>query len=600
MDKEFKAPPSEPHDIVNSDSTAQLFLRFQKVMSDFLLRQAGKKDHMDPNATRHLTNAFMDLTAKMIGQPAKLAENHFNFWQDYQNLLSSTARQMMGSEAPSVINPDEDDRRFRDPVWNENDVFNFIKQSYLLTAGCITSNIQNVEGIDDKTARKVNFYTRQFVNALSPTNFAATNPEVLRETFESGGENLMNGMENLLQDLERSKGQLRISMTDENAFQVGEDLAATPGHVIFRNQMVELIQYAPTTENVFKAPLLIVTPWINKFYILDLRPENSLIKWMVDQGHTVFVTSWVNPDENLADKTFEDYIREGILDSLDAIKKATGENDCNAMGYCLGGTLLAATLGYMAATGDERIKSATYLNTMIDFADPGDLGVFIDSEQLKTLEKTMFARGYLDGAEMAATFNTMRENDLIWSFVIHKYLLGKAPFPFDLLYWNSDSTRMPAAMHSFYLRKMYLENKLVEPGGLELLEIPVDLREINTPTYILSCQEDHIAPWQSAYKATEIYHGPVQFVLAASGHIAGVVNPPTKGKYGYWSGGTLSNSPQTWLASAQKNDGSWWPDWASWVKRHAGKKDCAPRQPGDGKLEAMHAAPGTYVHVRAE
>ncbi len=600
MDKTTKSAPSETYGVVNAKTAGELLMRFQRVMSDFLAAQAAHDNFTDLNSTSRLGTAFLELMGKMISDPAKLAENQMALWQDYLNLWTASATRMMGGARPSVVEPTPGDRRFGDEMWNENDVFNFIKQSYLLSANAVTSMVHDVEGLDEKTARKVNFHTRQFVNALSPSNFIATNPQVIRETFESGGENLVNGIENMLDDLQDHKGQFRITMSDKTSFKLGENIATTPGKVIYRNDLVELIQYKPSTKKVFKTPLLIVTPWINKYYILDLRPENSLIKWAVGQGHTVFVTSWVNPDQTFAKKTFTDYMQEGILSSLAAITDATGEERCNAMGYCIGGTLLATTLGYMAATGDERIKSATFLATMVDFSDPGDLGVFIDPEQIDELDKKMFARGYLDGAEMANTFNMMRDNDLIWTFVVNNYLLGKAPFPIDMFYWNSDSTRLPATMHSFYLRNMYLENKLVEAGGIELLGVPIDLRQIKIPLYMLSTREDHIAPWKSTYKACALYGGKVRFVLAGSGHIAGVVNPPAKGKYCYWSNPRISKKPDTWLKSAKRYEGSWWPDWADWVAKQAGQKDVPARKPGTGKHKALEDAPGSYVRVRAD
>ncbi len=458
--------------------------------------------------------------------------------------------------------------------------------------------MREVEGIDERTARKVDFYTRQFVDALAPSNFVMTNPEVLRATIESRGENLLHGLKNLLEDLERGKGRLAIKMTDMAAFRVGENIAVSPGKVIFQNDLMQLIQYSPTTELVKRRPLLIIPPWINKFYILDLRPDNSFIRWAVEQGHTVFVISWVNPDEHLAAKTFADYMLEGPLAALDAIEQATGEREANVIGYCLGGTLLACTLAYMAAKHDNRIKSATFFVTMVDFAEAGELSVFIDEEQLSALEERMNAKGYLEGRDMATTFNMLRANDLIWSFVVNNYLLGKSPFPFDLLYWNSDSTRMPAAMHSFYLRKMYQENLLVKPGGITLAGVPIDLGKIRTPAFILSTREDHIAPWRSTYAATRLYKGPVKFVLSASGHIAGVVNPPG-GRYGHWVNDNNPPTPEEWLAGATEHAGSWWPLWEQWVAQYAGGEVPA-RQPGDGKLTPIENAPGSYVKVRAE
>ncbi|NQU56241.1 MAG: class I poly(R)-hydroxyalkanoic acid synthase, partial [Rhodospirillales bacterium] len=475
-----------------------------------------------------------------------------------------------------------------------------------------------VEVLDDKTAKKVYFYSRQFMDALSTSNFVLTNPEVMRATLESNGDNLVKGLDNMIDDLEKGKGKLKISMTDHKAFKVGENLALTPGKVVYQNELMQLIQFEPSTKQVHRRPLLIMPPWINKYYILDLRAENSFIKWSVDQGHTVFVISWVNPDEKLAHKTFDDYMLEGPLAAIAAIEKATGEDKINVVGYCLGGTLLACTLAYMAAKKDDRIKTATFFTAMVDFSDPGELGVFIDEEQLDSLEKKMDKKGYLEGAHMATTFNMMRGNDLIWSFVVNNYLLGKDPFPFDLLYWNSDATRMTPAMHSFYLRKMYLENKLVEPGGITLDGVPLDLGKITVPTYIISTREDHIAPWQSTYAAVNLFSGPVKFVLSASGHIAGIVNPPAANKYCYWSAdGKKKNpkKPDAWFKGAQQYEGSWWADWDKWtqnteapqgakgaksVKSGKAANKIKARKPGSGKLKALCAAPGEYVRVRSD
>jgi polyhydroxyalkanoate synthase len=421
---------------------------------------------------------------------------------------------------------------------------------------------------------------------------------VLRATIESRGENLLNGLENLLGDLERGKGHLAISMTDQTAFKLGDNVAATPGKIVYQNDLMQLIQYAPTTDTVKRRPLLIIPPWINKFYILDLRPGNSFIRWAVGRGHTVFVISWVNPDERLAAKSYEDYMREGPLAALDAMAAATGEAEANVIGYCLGGTLLASTLAYMAVKRDSRVKSATYFVTMVDFAEAGELSVFIDEEQLHALEQRMSKKGYLEARDMHTTFNMLRANDLIWSFVVNNYLLGKAPFPFDLLYWNSDSTRMPAAMHSFYLRNMYQQNLLVKPGGITLGGVPIDLRRVKTPAFMLSTREDHIAPWRSTYAATQIYAGPVKFVLSASGHIAGVVNPPGS-KYGHYENDKNPPTADEWLAGATQHPDSWWPVWETWIAHHAGGEVPA-RTPGDGKLTPLEDAPGSYVKVRAE
>ncbi|MFN6252433.1 MAG: PHA/PHB synthase family protein [Acetobacteraceae bacterium] len=581
-----------PDPALVSRTMADVAERSQRIVADFLKRQADQPGEADP---MHIGNAFLDMTTRLMANPAKLMQAQIGFWQDYLTLWQHTARRMMGEPAPAVIAEDQKDKRFKDEAWRDNEVFDFIRQSYLLSARYMQGLVHDAEGMDEKTAQKVDFYTRQFVDAMSPTNFALTNPEVLRRTAETGGENLLKGLSNLLTDLERGQGNLRIRMTDESKFKVGENIAVTPGKVVYQNDLMQLIQYTPTTEKVLKRPLLILPPWINKYYILDLRPKNSFIRWAVDQGHTVFVVSWVNPDAKLAEKGFEDYMLEGPYAALDAIEKATGEKAVNAIGYCLGGTLLSATLAHMAVKKDIRIKSATFFTTMVDFTEAGELGVFIDEEQLKALEAKMQKRGFLEGREMATTFNMLRANDLIWSFVVNNYLLGQDPFPFDLLYWNDDSTRMPARMHSFYLRRMYQQNDLIKPGGIELLGVKLDLRKIKLPTYILSTREDHIAPWASTYRATQTYAGDIRFVLAASGHIAGVVNPPDAGKYSHWVNSALPADPEAWLASSTELAGSWWPDWQRWVSGQD------PVQvPARKPKNAIEDAPGSYVKVMAQ
>jgi poly[(R)-3-hydroxyalkanoate] polymerase subunit PhaC len=587
-----------PDPVEISKSVANIAERSQKLVAEFLARQQEEGTApatMDP---MNIGAAFMEMTHRMISDPAKLVQAQMNLWQDYMRLWQATTQRMMGQESDPVAAPEQGDRRFKHPEWDENELFDYVKQSYLLTARWMQSTVKDVEGLDDKTAQKVDFYTRQFVDAMAPSNFVMTNPEVLRETLESGGENLVKGLHNLLDDLEHGKGRLKIKMTDTEAFKLGENIALTPGKVVYQNELIQLIQYTPTTEEVHKRPLLIIPPWINKFYILDLRPKNSFIRWAVEQGHSVFVISWVNPDEKLKAKSFEDYMVDGPLAALDAIEQATGEKDANVIGYCLGGTLLACTLSYMAAKKDNRVKSATFFTTMMDFSDAGELGVFIDEVQLAALEDKMEDKGYLEGADMATTFNMLRANDLIWSFVVNNYLMGKDPFPFDLLYWNSDSTRMPAAMHSFYLRQMYQNNKLIEPGGVTLKGVKIDLSKIKQPACLISTREDHIAPWKATYSATRLLGGPVKFILAGSGHIAGVVNPPEAEKYGYWTNAKNPEDPEAWVNSAKEHKGSWWPAWNKWVAAHGNGKVPA-RQPGDGKLEVIEDAPGSYVKMTA-
>jgi len=567
------------------------------LVAEFLKKQSAENGVGMANPLS-IGAAFFEMTAQMISDPSRFIQAQLSLWNDYMTLWQRTAQRFLGGSAEPMIEPSAGDRRFRDKAWTDNTLFDFIKQSYLLTARWLQGTVKQVDGIDERTARKVDFYTRQFVDAIAPSNFLLTNPEVLRATIESRGENLINGLKNLLDDLERGKGRLAIKMTDMAAFRIGENIAVTPGKVVYQNDLLQLIQYEPTTTAVKRRPLLIIPPWINKFYILDLRPANSFIRWAVGEGHTVFVISWVNPDERLAAKTFADYMREGPLAALDAIEEATGEREANVIGYCLGGTLLASTLAYMAVKRDTRIKSATYFVAMVDFAEAGELSVFIDEEQLAALEERMNAKGYLEGRAMATTFNMLRANDLIWSFVVNNYLLGKSPFPFDLLYWNADSTRMPAAMHSFYLRNMYQENLLVKRGGITLDGVPIDLRKIKTPSFLLSTREDHIAPWRSTYAATQIYKGPVKFVLSASGHIAGVVNPPGS-KYGHWENDSNPPTPEEWLATATPVPDSWWPVWERWISQYSGGEVPA-RHPGDDRLKALEDAPGSYVKVRAE
>ncbi len=582
---------------------AALAEKSQRIVQDFFQRQtqSGASGSNDP---LNIGTAFFDLTARMMADPGKLLQAQAELWQSYQQLWLNTWRRAAGESVTPVAEPDKGDRRFKDAQWNEHFVFDYIKQSYLLSARWLRGVVAEANhGGSPADAKKVEFYTRQFIDALSPSNFAMTNPEVLRATAESGGQNLLNGLSNLLDDLERGKGKLAISMSDRSAFAVGRNLALTPGKVVFENDLMQLIQYTPTTAKVAARPLLIIPPWINKFYILDMQEKNSFIKWLVDQGQTVFVISWVNPDERHADKEFESYMTEGPLAALAAIEAITGMPDANVVGYCIGGTLLSALLAVMAAKKDKRIASATFLATLVDFAEAGELSVFIDEEQIQALEAKMAAKGYLEGADMATTFNMLRANDLIWSFVVNNYLLGKDPFPFDLLYWNSDSTRMPAKMHSFYLRNMYQRNLLVQPGGITLLGQPVDLTKIKTPTYILSTRDDHIAPWKSTYAATQLYQGPNRFVLSASGHIAGVVNPPAAQKYSHWTGDKTPSNPDAWLAAATEHAGSWWPDWMAWLKTFAGKEIPATspgRKPGSGKLKAIEDAPGRYVKLAAE
>ena len=569
------------------------------VLADFVKRHANGKG-VALTDELGLAKAFMDMWAKLLANPMALASAQMNMYFDYLRLWQASWLKLLGQSADPVAAPAKGDNRFKDEEWQTNFVFDYLKQSYLIAARHIHDVVSSVEGIPDESKRKVDFFTRQYIDALSPSNFAATNPQVVRETMKSGGTNLVKGLKNLLEDLDEGDGQIRIKMTDPKAFKVGVNVATMPGKVVFQNELMQLIQYAPLTAEVYRRPLVIIPPWINKFYILDLREKNSFIRWATGQGHTVFVISWVNPDARLAHKNFEDYMFQGPLAALDAIEQATGCPEVNVIGYCLGGTLLGSTLGYMAAKKDDRIKSATFFVSLLDFSIPGELGVFIDEKQVENLERRMNERGFLEGSEMAGTFNMLRANDLIWSFVINNYLLGKEPFPFDLLYWNSDSTRMPAQMHSFYLRNMYLKNALRNSGGIKLGDVPIDLGKVKVPSYFISTAEDHIAPWKSTYLGARVLDGPVRFVLGGSGHIAGIVNPPAAKKYFYWTNENLPPSPEAWEAAATRHEGSWWNDWQRWIDALNGPDRVPARQPGDGKLKPIEDAPGTYVSVRLD
>ncbi len=542
---------------------------------------------------------LMDVAASYMRNPAKVIEAQTALFEGYLDLASNITRRLLGEDVKPVASPSRSDKRFRDPDWHENIVFDLMKQSYLLTSKWLTERVRNAEDIDQHTREKADFYVRQMANAISPSNFLFTNPEILRTTLATNGENLVAGMEHLLEDIERGHGHIQIQQTDMSAFTLGENIATTPGKVIYQNDLMQLIQYEPTTEQVYKRPLVIFPPWINKYYILDLSPEKSLIKWCLDKGYTVFIASWVNPDARLALKTFEDYMYEGVYAALDAVEKATGEKEVNAVGYCIGGTLLACSLAHMAQRGDTRIKSATFLVTQVDFTEAGELKVFIDEEQISEIEQQMHEEGgYLKGSTMTSTFNMLRSNDLIWNYVVNNYLLGREPMPFDILYWNADATRLPSAMHVFYLRECYLENKLAE-GRMVLGGEELHLDKVKIPVYLQSSREDHISPYNSVYKATRLFGGPVRFICAGSGHIAGVINPPSSGKYNHWTNDELPDTPDEWFKGASDHKGSWWPDWEQWLSEKSG--DLVPaRKPGSGKLKVLEDAPGSYVLVKSE
>jgi polyhydroxyalkanoate synthase subunit PhaC len=559
-------------------------------------RQSDDASALYAEEMKQAAATLNEVAQKWLADPQRAMLAQTELWRGYLELWTSALHRAAGEETSPVASPQPGDRRFADDAWQDNPMFEFVKQAYLFTTRWAERMVEEADDIDEHTRHKARFYVRQIANALSPTNFVLTNPELLRETLDSNGENLVRGMRMLAEDIKLGKGELRIRQTDPTKFEVGKNLATTPGKVIWQNPLMQLIQYEPATDEVCKRPLLIVPPWINKFYVLDLTPEKSMIRWLVEQGHTVFVISWVNPDESLARKSFEDYMREGIFEALGVIEQATGERRVNAVGYCVGGTLLAVALAFMANQGDERIASATLLTAQVDFTHAGDLKVFVDEKQIRAVEQDMERRGYLEGRRMAAAFNLLRSNDLIWPYVVSNYLRGRAPFPFDLLYWNSDSTRMPAANHSFYLRNCYLENRLSQ-GEMEVGGAKLDLKKVTVPIYNLATREDHIAPAKSVFVGSRLFGGPVRYVVAGSGHIAGVVNPPAKGKYQHWTGAKPSGDFDAWLAKAKERPGSWWPDWQTWLEKH--DKTRVPARPvGGGRLQPIEDAPGSYVRVR--
>ncbi|MBY0563797.1 MAG: class I poly(R)-hydroxyalkanoic acid synthase [Hyphomonadaceae bacterium] len=569
--------------------------RANQVFSTAFLDQAKDSASWQPDPLG-VQPALNEVWQTLAQQPETLREAHAQLWQRYADIWQRHAAYMLTGKQP-----DEGpvrDKRFRDPEWRSNPAFSMLRESYLATSEFITSLVEKAEGIDEATKRKAAFFIKQAVDAASPSNFLMTNPAALRALLSSHGESLLKGVENLAGDLKRGQGALAISQTDLDAFKVGENVANSPGKVIFRNRVFELIQYSPTTELVHDVPLLIFPPWINKFYILDLQPKNSMIRWLTDQGHTVFLVSWVNPDEDMAEVGFEHYMREGVYAAVDAVQQAIGADHINTVGYCVGGTLLAATLAHMAKVGDTRIQSATFFASQADFKCAGDLLVFADNAGINFLEAKMEqAGGVLEAQTMADTFNALRSNDLIWNYVVDNYYIGKQPPPFDLLYWNADQTRMPKALHLFYLRNFYRDNALSE-GQLTLLGQKLSLQDVKIPIFMQSSKEDHIAPAQSVFRSALQFGGPVEFIVAGSGHIAGVINHPAANKYQYWTNKTLVGAVEDWFAFAHEHPGSWWPHWDRWLRERSGP-DVPARTPGDGGLKPLCDAPGEYVRVKS-
>jgi len=562
-------------------------------------REDAEAKDKPPNEVGEVIKTFATVAQYWLSDAERASNLQMKLGKDYLDLWGAAARRMAGQgEAKPTIEVPSRDKRFQDPEWKTNQFFDFVLQAYLLTTRWANELVQNAEGIDPHTRKKAEFYVQQIANAIAPSNFVLTNPEVLRSTLESNGDNLVRGMKMLAEDIEAGRGTLRIRQSDPTSLQVGVNMATTPGKVIYQNDLMQLIQYSPSTETVLRTPLLIVPPWINKYYILDLRPEKSYIKWCVDQGLTVFVISWVNPDKELGKKTWADYMREGPLTAMDVIEKATGEMKVHTAGYCVGGTMLASTLAYLAEKRQVRVTSATFFAAQVDFTHAGDLLVFVDENQISALERDMMTSGVLEGGKMAMAFNMLRSNDLIWSYVVNNYLKGKTPSSFDMLHWNSDATRMPAANHSYYLRNCYLENRL-STGTMVLDDAILDLSKVKIPVYNLATREDHIAPAESVLYGSQFFGGPVRYVLSGSGHIAGVVNPPASNKYQYWLNDNIKNVKLAdWLKDAEEHKGSWWPDWWEWTEKLDPERVPA-RQVGNSEVPPLEDAPGSYVRVRA-
>ena len=588
-----------------SEYLANVTGKGQELVSEFFVKNTDTRKLVPTDGAADPLNvgeAFQEMMNGLAADPGTVMQRQFNLWGDFAKVMSAASRRMAGEEVRPAIEPKLGDKRFSHPAWKENYLLDFVKQSYLTYANWLSSTVHQLEGMDEHEKKRAEFYTQQFLDAIAPTNFPMLNPEVIETAIETKGENFLKGMKNLLEDLDRGHGELAIRQADLEYFKLGENLATTPGKVVYQNEIMQLIQYNPTTEEVAKRPLLIFPPWINKFYILDLQPTNSFIRWMVDQGRTVFVVSWINPEPELASKTFVDYIHQGLFEALDAVLYATGEAEVDAIGYCIGGTMLATALALMAKTNDKRIRSATFFTAQADFKESGDLLLFVDDAQLDAIEKQMDAAGgVLEGRAMANTFNMLRSNDLIWSFVIDNYMKGKDPAKFDLLFWNSDATRMPKNVHLFYLREFYQHNRLAK-GEMVIDNNKLDLGDVGIPIFMQAGETDHIAPHNSVYRTARLFASKgnrnVTYMLAGSGHIAGVVNHPSKKKYHHSTNESLPETVDEWKAGAVRHPGSWWEYWMEWLNRISPGKVPA-RIPGAGKLKAIEDAPGSYVKVKA-
>jgi polyhydroxyalkanoate synthase len=612
VDKLSGIPPEAAAGSAKGSATGSTLPNFQRMADNFAvaMEHGGKalaamirpveEGHAKSTVAEDLTEAiktFSKVAEYWLSDPKRAIEAQTNISTNLMGLWSNTLRRLSGEAKEPFIPTDPRDKRFVSPDWRDNPYFDFLRQAYLIGDHWASHMIEDAD-LDTVTHDRASFYLRQLSGALSPSNFLLTNPELLRTTWTAEAENLARGMKMLAEDIEAGGGNLKIRQSNNDQFVLGVNIATTPGKVVFRNDLIELLQYAPTTKEVYRRPLLIVPPWINKFYILDLNPGKSFIRWAVSQGLTVFCVSWVNPSAKHADKDFYAYMKDGIFAALEQIEKITGERQVTSIGYCVGGTLTAATLAYMAAKGDDRIAAATFFTTQVDFSDPGDLKIFADEDRIKNIESEMQMSGYLDSSSMANTFNMLRPNEMIWSYVVNNYLKGVEPMAFDLLAWNSDSTRMPRANHSFYLRNCYLNNQLAKKK-MRLGDVTLDLGKVKIPVYNLAAKEDHIAPARSVFNGAKLFGGEMRYVFGGSGHIAGVINPPSaKPKYQYWTGPRPSGTFEDWVATAEEHPGSWWPDWIKWVDAQAPQKVPA-REPGGGKVKILGDAPGEYVREKS-
>jgi polyhydroxyalkanoate synthase len=596
-----EAPWVSPDALGAFERMSKDFARAAAASQTAFAKAASRADGggMDPDPF-NVAPETAQLLSRLASDPVALAHAQIQLWEGYMKLWGAAARRAAGEDVEPAVTPAQGDRRWGSPQWRENQLLDIVKQSYLLTASWLVETVNGVEGVDEDVKKRVAFFTQQLADAFAPTNFALTNPEVIQAAVETGGESLARGMRQFAEDLERGKGRLAIAQTDFTSFEVGVSVATAPGQVVFENDLIQLIQYAATTEEVYERPLVIFPPWINKFYILDLRAENSMIRWLTDQGFTVFLVSWVNAGPEHKDTSFEDYMRRGVFAALEAALKQTGAKQANAVGYCIGGTLLLTALAYMSQEGVDGIASATFFAAQGDFEEAGEIKLFVTDEWLAEIERRMDQNGgVLDGQTMSDVFNMLRANDLVWSFVVNNYLLGKAPKPFDLLYWNADQTRLPKALHLYYLRRFYRDNALSK-GELPIGGRMLALSDVAVPCYFQASREDHIAPARSVYRAARGIGGKARFALAGSGHIAGVINHPDAKKYQHWIN-TAAEPPETleaWLQDAKEHPGSWWPDWKKWLARRSGEKVPA-RDPAKGPLKPIEPAPGRFVRVRS-